>query len=192
MDDIDLLNRWREGDQQAATDLYNRYAARLMRLVANRLSDKFAQRLDPEDVVQSVCRTFFAHARAGDFVLQRSGDLWQLLMAISLNKIHRQVRNHARAKRNVARELHPDRADPGNLHLNGNPGVKEALALAEVLERLRLELKPVDHGMIELRLQGYTVVEIAARTQRCERTVWRVLGRVKCQLEQWYQKEAAT
>jgi DNA-directed RNA polymerase specialized sigma24 family protein len=34
-----------------------------------------------------------------------------------------------------------------------------------------------------LRLQGYSLEEIAAATQRCERTVRRILERVKEQLE---------
>jgi DNA-directed RNA polymerase specialized sigma24 family protein len=40
--------------------------------------------------------------------------------------------------------------------------------------------------MVELRLQGHSLEEIAAATQRCERTVRRALEQVKERLEQRY------
>ncbi len=54
-----LLIRWREGDQAAADALFRRYAERLIGLVRLRLSEKLARRVDPEDIVQSVYRSFF-------------------------------------------------------------------------------------------------------------------------------------
>ena len=59
-----LLERIREGDEQAATELFDRYVDRLIELARSRLSPKLARRLDPEDVVQSACRSFFRLARA--------------------------------------------------------------------------------------------------------------------------------
>ena len=70
-----LLARWRDGDQQAAAELVQRFTGRLLALARGQLSDKLARRVDPEDVVQSAYRSFFAGARADRYVLQRSGDL---------------------------------------------------------------------------------------------------------------------
>jgi RNA polymerase sigma factor (sigma-70 family) len=64
----------------------------------------------------------------------------------------------------------------------------EAVALAEELEQFMSRLGPADRRVLELRLQGYTVEEIAAQTQRGERTVRRVLKEHKQRLEQWYLK----
>jgi hypothetical protein len=58
------------------------YANRLIALARSRLSSKLAGRIDPEDVVQSVYRSFFAEARAGRYHLDRGGDLWRLLVAM--------------------------------------------------------------------------------------------------------------
>src|SRR5262245_48945137 len=82
---LHLLARWRDGDQQAATDLYQRYADRLIALARNYLSAKVAPRLDAEDVVQSVVRSFFHRARAGRFAVDQSDELWRLLVAITLH-----------------------------------------------------------------------------------------------------------
>ena len=66
-----LVARWRAGDQQAATELFSRYANRLIALARKRLSDKLAGHIDPEDVVQSVYRSFFADAREGRYAKSR-------------------------------------------------------------------------------------------------------------------------
>src|SRR5262249_13801041 len=99
-----LVARWRAGDQQAAAELFGRYANRLIALARSRLSARLAQRVDPEDVVQSVCRSFFADAREGRYAVERGGDLWQLLVTMTLHKVQDQGKRHGRAKRDLQRE----------------------------------------------------------------------------------------
>jgi DNA-directed RNA polymerase specialized sigma24 family protein len=62
--------------------------------------------------------------------------------------------------------------------------VEAAVALADELERFMGGLEPLHRRMLELRLQGYTLDEIAAATNRSDRTVIRVMERIKQQLEQ--------
>ena len=64
------LQRWRSGDAQAAEQLFTRYARRLTGLAEQHLSRKLAGRLDGEDVVQSVFRTFFRRSAAGEFRIE--------------------------------------------------------------------------------------------------------------------------
>lgn len=191
MDDVSLqlLSRWREGDQQAAAELYQRYADRLLALTRSRLSPKLAARFDPEDVVQSVCRSFFARARDGRFVLQQSDGLWQLLVAITLHKLRRHVKHHQAQKRAVSQEDNGQEVFGLPVEaLAHDPSPEEAVALADVLEEVMRGCRPLDVRIIEMRLQGHTLEEIAAQTQRSEVTVWRVLKRVKEQLERCYAK----
>src|SRR5947209_1095765 len=82
----DLMARWRDGDQQAAGELFRRYADRLRALARTRLSARLARHVDPEDVVQSAYRSFFSGARSDRYALRRSGDLWRLLVSITLHK----------------------------------------------------------------------------------------------------------
>src|SRR5262249_45888213 len=63
--------------QPAASELFQRYAGRLIALARSRLSTKVSKRVDPEDVVQSAYRSFFAGARDGCYDLERGGDVWQ-------------------------------------------------------------------------------------------------------------------
>jgi RNA polymerase sigma-70 factor (ECF subfamily) len=179
-----LLDRWRQGDQQAAGELFRRYASRLVGLARSRLSAKFAQRVDPEDVVQSVYRTFFAEAQEGRYELQRGGDMWRLLVAMTLHKLNDQVKYHSRRKRAVDRDRDAEEGLLGiGAHLLARePSPLEALALVDEVEQLMGQLEPAHRSMVELRLQGHTIEEIAARTRFSERTVRYVLERLKQQL----------
>jgi RNA polymerase sigma-70 factor (ECF subfamily) len=191
MDDasVNLLARWREGDQQAATQLFERYAARLIALANSRLTAKLTARVAGEDVVQSVYCSFFEGARDGRYVLQESGDLWRLLVAITVNKVQHQYRRHNAGKRSVGVEQPLGDAGDGSLLLPPEllvqePSAEESVALTELLERVMGGLDPLQQRIVELRLQGYNLGEIVERTGRTRPTVRRVLDRVKEQLGQ--------
>jgi RNA polymerase sigma-70 factor (ECF subfamily) len=183
----ELLGRWRDGDQAAADELFHRYVAQLLALARGHLSAKLAPRFDPEDVVQSAYRSFFAGAREDRYVLERSGDLWRLLAAITLHKLHHQVRRHTAGRRSVDRERRPA-GDPGldfeYEAMARGPSPSEAVAVVDELERVLEPLKPHHRRMVELRLQGHLIDEIAAETGRSERLVRRVLDQVKRELSQ--------
>jgi RNA polymerase sigma-70 factor (ECF subfamily) len=181
-----LVARWRAGDQQAAEELFRRYANRLVALARSRLSARLAKRVDPEDVVQSVYRSFFADTREGRYDLERGGDLWQLLVTITLHKLNDQVKRNARAKRAVGREEHFGSEDSLvglQAHLAAQqPSPVEAVALTELVEQIMHRLDPVQRRVLELRLQGFNLAEIAAQQECSQRTVIRVLEKIKAQL----------
>lgn len=177
----DLVFRWQGGDQEAAGELFLRYAERLLALARSRLSAKLSRHVDPEDVVQSAYRSFFVGARDGRFVLRQSGDLWRLLVAITVHKLQKQVERHAAGKRDLGKEPH-DQDGSWTLQdeiLAREPTPEEAAALADTLEHVLKGLEPRQRRMVEMRLQGYELEEIAKSVRRSERTVRRVLDQVK-------------
>jgi RNA polymerase sigma factor (sigma-70 family) len=193
--DDSLVARWRAGDQQAAADLFRRYAERLIALARSRLSSRMAQRIDPEDVVQSAYRSFFADSRDDRYDIERGGDLWQLLVTITLHKLHHHVTRESAQKRSVDRERNFGSEDSllgiqGHLRAQ-EPSPMEAVALSELVEQVMRQLDPRERRMLELRLQGHNLDEIAAETQLSRRTVRRTLKEVKDRLEQWQRKSPA-
>ena len=144
-----------------------------LRLARSRLSSRLARHVDPEDVVQSAYRSFFTGARAGRYALRRSGDLWRLLAAITLHKVRRQVERHTAGKRDVGREqpaaAKSEPASPDEM-LAREPTPEEAAALVDTLEQAFRGLEPLQRRMVELRLQGCGLDEIAADVGRSERT----------------------
>lgn len=175
-----LLASYQGGDQPSAEAIFNRYCERLTRLARTRLSSRLASRTDPDDVVMSAWRSFFIGARDGRFSLQRSGDLWRLLVSITLHKLYRQARHHAADMRSVKTELCMEAvADPLQLADDREPNPAEAVALSDELESIFSQLDPFARRVLELRLQGDRLAEIALGTGRAERTVRRTLANIR-------------
>jgi RNA polymerase sigma factor (sigma-70 family) len=185
--DDHLLARWQNGDQQAAAELFSRYADRLIALARSRLSEKLARRVDPEDAVHSAYRSFFADVREGRYQVERGGDLWQLLVMITLHKVQHQVERHSSKKRALDREEFYGSEDSlvafQQAIKTREPSPMAALALSEQVEQLMQPLDASQRRMLELRLQGYNLEEIAAACRCSEATVRRLLDRVKRQLK---------
>lgn len=179
-----LLARWREGDQRAASELWQRYAVRLVALARSRMSQQMASQLDPEDVVQSVYRRFFANAKDDRYVLRQSGDLWRLLVAITLHRVQDQHRRQSARKRALGEPQQLLRAD-GSIEiplLAQEPSPDQAAMVTDELELVLRGLEPAYREMVKLRLEGYHIEEIAAQTGKNERTVRRLLKEIQRRL----------
>jgi RNA polymerase sigma factor (sigma-70 family) len=175
-----LLDRLRSGDALAADEVFHRYFERLTSLARGRLSSRVARRTDPEDIVLSVYRSFFVQAREGRYTLTRGGDLWRLLAAITKNKLLRQVRRQTAERRSVDVELpldHPASLRDDFEHTEPTP--EAAVELADELERVLALLDTFGRRVLELRLQGLQIAEIAEDTGRSERSVRRSLARIR-------------
>jgi len=179
----DLFLRYQAGEDRAAAEIFDRYVRRLIELARQRISPRLAQRIDPEDVVQSAYRSFFIHARDGDFVLQRAGDLWRLLAGITLNKLHSQVERNTAARRDINRDAGNAADAKATIAAHNEPTPDEAAAVAEKLEQFMTCLSALERRVLELRLQGETVEHIAAAVERSQRTVRRLLEQMQRLLE---------
>ena len=184
---VELLAKYRAGDEQAATELFRRYVSRLTVLARARIAPRIARRFDAEDVVLSAYRSFFIRARDGQFALARSGDLWRLLVEIVLRKLYRQAARHTADKRSIDREQPlPTGGESAWEALSlrsASPTAEEAMALAEVLEIFMQQLEPLLRRVVELRLQDRPIADIAAATHRSERTIRRILEDLRHRLE---------
>ena len=175
-----LLEQVREGNEPAAEALFSKYFKRLTSLARSRLSSRLARRTDPEDIVMSVYRSFFVGARAGRFTLNRGGDLWRLLSAITTHKLFRQVRHEVADRRSVKHEESIDQIDEERIRERQPVATpEEAMALGDELEWVFGQLDAGARRILELRLQGAQLAEVAQATGRSERTVRRTLAQVR-------------
>jgi RNA polymerase sigma-70 factor (ECF subfamily) len=171
--DRSLLRRNPEGNQDAATQLYLRYACRLEALARVECGPDLNRRLDVEDIVQSVFGSFFRGVSQGDYDVPAGEELWRLFCVIALNKIRAKGAYHRAAKRDVRRTAGGEVLAQARV---SGPHDEAALALLELTVREALgRLPPLHQAMLELRTQGYEVLEIARETGRAKRTVERVL-----------------
>lgn len=175
---IELIAKCRRGDEAASTAVYARYVDRLRGLVRARLSSRLASRFDSADVVHSAFRSFFVGLRDARFDVDTDEGLWQLLAEITLHKLYRQAARHRAQKRSALRE-------EGGLLLDGItlPAVSSVSApdvvatVADELRSLFAKLPPQGQRVVELRMEGETLEDIAARLDVNERTVRRWLTR---------------
>ncbi|MFN4259882.1 MAG: RNA polymerase sigma factor [Gemmataceae bacterium] len=184
-DDQDLLRLWQAGNEEAARQIVDRYVERLVGLARGRISQRLASRIDPEDVVQSVFRTFFHRAKEGQFHIEDKDDLCKLLARITVHKALRQVRFHQAEKRDPRLEMgqRDETHGPPLDFLDREPTPEETNAFLDQLEVFLNHLKPRERQILELRMQGYSSTEIAHHFNITDRSVRRVLERIRGQAE---------
>ena len=183
----ELIARARAGDQRAADELFNRFARRLGRLAATRLDRLVRRRVDPEDVVQSAYRSFFTRLSDGQFALSQWDEIWGLLARITVRKCGRKSEQAHAARRDAAREVSFSSSSDDSCAAwqptARNPTPEEAMVLAETVESLLAGFDAQEQEIVGLRLQAFTEREISEQVGRSERTVRRVLERLRRRVE---------
>ncbi|MFO0810204.1 MAG: sigma-70 family RNA polymerase sigma factor [Gemmataceae bacterium] len=171
--DRSLLLRFQGGQGDAATELYLRYAERLHALVKAQRGDDLAVRVDPDDVIQSVFRTFFRRAAEGQYEVPEGDDLWKLFLVIALYKVRDVAAYHRAEKRDVRRTASGAELD----HAAPTDGRDETAvaALRMVIDEILARLPGSHRQIVELRIEGHDVAEIARRAGRAKRSVERIL-----------------
>lgn len=182
-----LLDRLRAGDDRSATEIFQRFAHRLIGLARMRLGGIPARKTDPEDVVQSVFGSFFTRCADGQFTLANWDSLWALLTVITLRKCSQRVDYYTAACRDVRREaggLSEGQTEvPEWQGLARDPTPEEAVQLTELVEGLLRGLTDRDRQIVQLTLQECSAAEISLEVGCTERTVQRVLQTARGKLQ---------
>jgi RNA polymerase sigma-70 factor, ECF subfamily len=181
MSDHSLLRRVREGQPDAATTLYLRYVEHLQALVRRQTSAQLATRLDTEDIVQSVFRTLFRRVVQNHYDVPAGEDLWRLILVLALHKVRNVARYHRSEKRDVQRTISMDQLS-SMAEISSSRDEAAVQLLKMVIDEMAAEMPEGSRQIIELRVEGYEVSEIAERTGRAKRSVERVLQQFKEQM----------
>ena len=173
------------GTDSVAYDLDRIFRERLCRMVDLEMHQMFKRRQDPEDVVQSVMRTFFRRAANGDFEFGDQEAVWALLKHVARNKIRNRVAKDKAKKRDITLEegiddcvvSAPSTISAAQAHLLGN-ALELALAksgsptaelmrlqlfgfeIHEIVDIVLQDLEPPNPRILQLRLQGYSESKI--------------------------------
>ncbi len=179
--DGSLMKRFQQGSEDAATELFARYADRVRALARARCSPDLAARVYADDIVQSVFRRFFQAARRGYYDVPAGEELWRILVVIALNKIRDARAFHTAAKRDVRLTARTGCRDVALDKLQGKTPNQAFLHLVikEALDTLPAEQR----RMVELRIQGYEVAQIAQKIGRSKRSVERGLQETRKRLD---------
>jgi RNA polymerase sigma-70 factor (ECF subfamily) len=184
----ELMDRLRSGEDEAAREVFARFATRLVGLARRNLGGRLALKVDPEDVVQSAYKSFFVRQREGELAVVSWDGLWGVLTMITVRKCADRAAYYQAGKRDVNREVSGrDDEGPGmaaDIALDRDPLPDEAAVLTETVEALFRALDdPDERAILELSLQGFTAPEISETLGRAERSVRRLRERIRKRLE---------
>lgn len=174
------IDLFRNGDDEAASRLWNRYFAPLVSVARRKLNGMPGNALDAEDIALSAFHALYRAASAERLpeMSDREG-LWHSLLVITAGKVVDAKRRELALKRGGGQVVQPsiDLAD----FLHGDePDPTIAAMMREQFEWLldllqERELKEI----AVLKMEGLTNEEIAARLQCSDRTVKRRLTLIR-------------
>jgi RNA polymerase sigma factor (sigma-70 family) len=183
-----LLGPLQESDPAAAQQLWERYFHRLVELARKKLRDA-PRREAAEDVALSAFDSFCRGAGHGRFPdLADRDDLWRLLVVITARKAAHHSRDARRLKRGGGKTAEPlgGDAEPSLEQLiSREPSPEFAAQTAEECRRLFDLLGDAElEAIARLKMEGYTVEQIAQQLGYAPRTIKRKMRLIRTLWEQ--------
>jgi RNA polymerase sigma factor (sigma-70 family) len=184
------ISQLKAGDAAAAQPLWENYFRQLVARARARLAGTPRRAADEEDVAQQAFASFCRAAARGRFPrLNDRHDLWQLLVRITDHKAIDLIRDECRQCRGgghvldeaaLAESQATASGSPLTRVLDQEPSPEFAALLAEKYRRLLgLLADPELQRLAVLKMEGYSVKEIAAQLGRVPRTVKRRLRLIR-------------
>jgi len=169
--DDQLLAAYRNGDGDAATELFSRYYARLLGLARKEMGHMLRSVEESIDIAQSVFKSIFKRARTHQIDVPPDKSLWPLLATITVNRIRDHRRYWMAMCRDLGLAVPLEDWDP----LEPGPGDADFLAAKELKDQIIFASdSPRWQEAIELLFGDVPIKEIAGRLGICRRTVSRI------------------
>src|SRR5216684_2765074 len=99
-----LITQLRQGDNDAAREVYQRFARRLIGLAHQKMGARLQRKIDPEDVAQSVLKSVIIRLGKGQFDIGDWDGLWGLLVQFTLHRCMRWAEHFQAGIRDLNRE----------------------------------------------------------------------------------------
>jgi RNA polymerase sigma-70 factor (ECF subfamily) len=158
---VHLLNRVREGDEDAAIEVARRYEGRIRATLHRRIEEQAQLRriMDSSDLCQSVLADFFIEFADGRYSLESPEDLAKLLTRMAKNKLAKKTRGVRTVKRGG--DHYP--ATDALLDTVASPGETPSAEIGarELIEVMENRLSPFERFVAQQRKENRTWGEIA-------------------------------
>jgi RNA polymerase sigma factor (sigma-70 family) len=145
-------------------------------------------RYDPEDIVQEVFDRFFRAVQRGLYSASEETGLWGFFLVVTLNQIRRAAARHLSRRRDVRQTV----GQGGLYHESpGSSAHRPCMAhSALVVDELLASLPPTMRQVVERRLEGYTVPEIARDLMISQRAAERLLQTVRQRIGDFFDQSS--
>lgn len=191
----DWITQLRNGHSSACDKLWPFYLQRLTAMISQKLEYSRTGVSDEEDVLIDTCEVCFRKIKEGVYPnVSSRHDLWRLLTKIATRKSIDQIRKSRkgvdRLRTEATQTVYSNSSSFVVDHIDSFPGAEPTPEFAAmVADESRYRLSQVPEKMVEVvkfRLKGFTLREIAEKTDLSLPTVQRYLSFVR---EAWSQDE---
>ncbi|NJP06767.1 MAG: sigma-70 family RNA polymerase sigma factor [Chloroflexaceae bacterium] len=179
--DMALLERWKQGEQQAFEALFTRYYERIYRVLYNLVE----QRETAEDLAQETFLALYHHPPHLSWNDETQGSgLVAWLSRVALNRGYNELRREQRSQQRIGRWqwASPVSHDPSDMAMRAEERSQVQAVLADMPERQR--------SLLLLRYAGLSYAEIAGTLQIAPSSVGTLLARAERAFGTRYQETA--
>ena len=181
---LELLERIRQGDRQAAAEFVARSAPLIRRRFRGKIARSLRTLFDSDDLLATISRRLDDLVRRRELTATSEAQLWALLARLATNSVSEHARHDLRGNPD------PGASRPTPLSAGSHEMKPDAAVLEPLLEQCLAELSSeIDQRTLRMRLEQRTHAQIAAsegvsvetarkRWQRVRSTVRAVLGLV--------------
>jgi RNA polymerase sigma factor (sigma-70 family) len=177
-----LLAKLNQGDADAAAQIFQTFEPYLRMVIRRQISGRVRAKFDSTDIVQSVWADVVDGLRRSKWTFQNIDQLRAFLLKMTRNRFVDRLRQHRRA---LEHELTMPPQDIEMLAATGSGRVSENFYADELWHQMLDVCPPAHYELLQLKRQGASLDEIAARTGLHKWSVRRILyqiGRVVARL----------
>jgi RNA polymerase sigma-70 factor (ECF subfamily) len=174
-----LVEQLCQGDSRAAEQVFLAYEPYLRMVVRRRLSDQLRAKFDSIDIVQSVWVHLLDRLRSARWHLDGPDHLKAVLLLEVRHRLIDRLRHYRHA---LERERSLPGTDQTGSPASHQPRPSELVQADQLWEQMLALCPPGHQGLLWLKRQGLSLVEIAAQTGLHEGSVRRIFRRLARQL----------
>jgi RNA polymerase sigma-70 factor (ECF subfamily) len=167
-----LLAQLCTGDMAAADQVFRAYEPYLRKAICRKFPASLRARLDPEDILQSVWADLLRGFREAGWRFLNADQLRGFLYVATRNRLIDRTRQHQKA---LQREERLGEGDQQQVLESSQPRPSEVAQAADLWERILAQCPPEHHAVLALKREGYSLAEIAERTDLHPDSVRRIL-----------------
>jgi len=167
-----LLVKLKNGEDQAAAQVFREYEPFLRAMVRRRLTPALRAKFDSLDVVQSVWTDVLDGYNEEGLNFSNRDHLRAFLARVTYNHFSNYCRRHGPS---LKRERPMPVADSLAAPASPQPRPSQVVQADELWERMTELCPPAHRRLLELKRQGFALAEIAERTGLHEGSVRRIL-----------------
>ena len=172
-----LINRVKQGEQEAAAELVRRYEPEIRRYIRLRMTSCSIRRfVDSFDVCQSVLGRFFQCLAVDKLDISDPANLQAILRTIAKNRVY-DVVSHAHAARRDVRRVAPAGDEPLAVLADSSDTPSKLVAAEELVAAIYEKLPSEVRQLVEARMHGSNWEELAVMASSTPEAVRKQVNR---------------